>query len=126
MISGQFQYKRRTDNNWTSAGSSSITTVSGNFAYTYRIEDLSDTTAYDVRVILTDGLNQTFEFITTVGTANYPLMWGRHGSSFGRNFDNDLPYNVQVGNGGILTEGPITIGETTLTESQLIALKQLL
>lgn len=58
--------------------------------------------------------------IDTLGTANYPMMWGKHDASFGRGFNNDIPQSIQINQSGLI------IGDTVLTEADLIALKNLL
>ena len=120
QIFARYQYKERSSSQWVEAGAENIPAINNVFAGSYQMVSLSDTTSYDIKVILTDGLNQRYEFITTLGTANYPMMWGKHGASFGRSFNNDIPQSVQISQSGLI------IGDTVLTEADLIALKNLL
>lgn len=67
------------------------------------------TKTYYLKIIVTDSMGNISESKILVASENVPLSMGRHGSGVGVLFDNFKEENLQVGSGGIYSNGKITV-----------------
>ncbi|MGY4105142.1 hypothetical protein ACWOA0_05910 [Ignavigranum ruoffiae] len=109
QIQAKIEYQERGQSVWTVAGLQNIGVISNNYSSFFDIQDLSDSKSFNIRLTLTDGLGNQYKFTTTVGTASFPMTWGKHGAGVGVMFDKNNPAALQVGQGGIDSKGPIRI-----------------
>ena len=107
QITVKVEYQERGQTNWSLAGSNSIGVIANNYSSYFDIQDLSDSKSFNIRVTFTDGLGNTYPFETTVGTANFPVTFGKHGVGVGVMFDNNKNASLQVGERGALFTGNV-------------------
>lgn len=94
---------------WTETTPATNVTVSGtNFSLTktYATTVFDSTKSYDIRLTVT-GSSSSVAVQTVVGTESVPFSFGKHGAGAGTMFDNNLTHNLQIGTGGLVSQGPI-------------------
>lgn len=89
---------------WTVAKSATaITAATIDAIYTHALP-YSESSVYDVKVVLTDQFN-TAEYIDTMPTSEFPASFGKKGMGVGK--DTSDTYNLEVGLLGLSSDGPI-------------------
>ena len=133
----KIEYKLHTAQNWTT-GRSDL--VSGT-QYVFGGGNIALTSVYDCRVTITDALNNTATYEVSIQSVN-GVSFGLNGKCGGpvqyadrfqcdwnAQFDGETAFNNDVyvdGRFSIESGYTLSIGNTTLTEAQLIALKNLI
>ncbi len=100
-------------NTWTSVATGTTTVANGR--YTVAVTQTSGFTAssaYDLRIVVS-GTNTSATGDSVVGTEAVPMSFGKHGSGVGTMFDNSNSASLQVGSGGIDSDGPIRVNGVT-------------
>lgn len=87
-----------------------LATVLGNrFSINETIVGYDIDKSYEVRIIIADLISPNYDEVRRVGTGLKPIVAGDHGIAVGAYFDVDNPANLQVGSGGISSEGRVRV-----------------
>ena len=96
-------------NTWSSVATGNVTVSSGRYSITVtQTSGFTATSAYDLRLVVS-GLSTSATGNSVVGTEAVPISFGKHGSGVGTMFNNANTANLQVGTGGIDSEGPLNV-----------------
>lgn len=106
------EYKKKSDQNWISDIPRQVDKglTPGTWKLVTEKKNLSTNETFDFRLRLIDTKGFIVTAMQSLGTEYLPLDLGKFGIGVGRIFDNDTPVDLQVGKGGIDSEGPIKIG----------------
>ena len=104
----------RGKNSWSSVATGNVTVSNGRYSIAVtQTSGFTATSAYDLRLVVS-GTSTSATGTSVVGTEAVPISFGKHGSGVGTMFNNSNSASLQVGSGGIDSEGPITINGNTL------------
>ena len=99
----------RGKNTWSSVATGNVTVSSGRYSIAVtQTSGFTATSAYDLRLVVS-GTSTSATGNSVVGTEAVPISFGKHGSGVGTMFNNSNSASLQVGNGGINSEGPIRV-----------------
>ena len=97
----------RGKNTWSSVATGNVTVSSGRYSISVtQTSGFTATSAYDLRLVVS-GTSTSATGNSVVGTEAVPISFGKHGSGVGTMFNNSNSASLQVGNGGINSEGPL-------------------
>lgn len=100
----------RGKNTWSSVATGNVTVSSGRYSISVtQTSGFTATSAYDLRLVVS-GTSTSATGNSVVGTEAVPISFGKHGSGVGTMFNNSNTASLQVGSGGISSEGPIRVG----------------
>lgn len=110
------QYKKKSDKTWTSqAPSNTVLMQKSKWKIDSSISNIDSNSTYDFKLSVIDSKGYVIVATQSLGTEALPLELGKHGVAVGKSFDNSSPIDLQVGKGGIDSEGPIKIGGIPIT-----------
>lgn len=96
-------------NTWSSVATGNVTVSSGRYSIAVtQTSGFTATSAYDLRLVVS-GSSTSATGNSVVGTEAVPISFGKHGSGVGTMFNNSNSASLQVGNGGINSEGPVRV-----------------
>lgn len=96
-------------NTWSSVATGNVTVSSGRYSIAVtRTSGFTATSAYDLRLVVS-GTSTSATGNSVVGTEAVPISFGKHGSGVGTMFDNSNSASLQVGTGGIDSEGLLKV-----------------
>lgn len=106
------KYKEKSATTWTTLSSNVNTTVA-NGRYTISTKlgtttTFNKTKGYDLQLTVAGTASNAIAN-TVIGTEAVAISFGKHGSGVGMMFDNANTANLQVGTGGIDSEGPLKV-----------------
>ena len=97
----------RGKNTWSSVATGNVTVSSGRYSISVtQTSGFTATSAYDLRLVVS-GTSTSATGNSVVGTEAVPISFGKHGSGVGTMFNNSNSASLQVGSGGINSEGPL-------------------
>lgn len=85
------------------------------------ISNINSDKIYDFQAEIIDNATGIYNVKTTLGTEDIPLSLGSHGAGVGVYFDETTGVDLQVGDGGISTEGDIILKGISLSKSYTVA-----
>lgn len=99
----------RGKNTWSSVATGNVTVSSGRYSIAVtHTSGFTATSAYDLRLVVS-GTSTSATGNSVVGTEAVPISFGKHGSGVGTMFDNSNTASLQVGTGGIDSEGLLKV-----------------
>lgn len=105
------QYKKKSDKTWTSqAPSNTVLMQKSKWKIDSSVSNIDSSSTYDFKLSVIDSKGYVIVATQSLGTEALPLELGKHGIAVGKSFDNSSSIDLQVGKGGIDSEGPIKIG----------------
>lgn len=97
----------RGKNTWSSVATGNVTVSNGRYSIAVtQTSGFTATSAYDLRLVVS-GTSTSATGNSVVGTEAVPISFGKHGSGVGTMFNNSNSASLQVGTGGINSEGPL-------------------
>ena len=108
----------RGKNTWSSVATGNVTVSSGRYSIAItQTSGFIATSAYDLRLVVS-GTSTSATGNSVVGTEAVPISFGKHGSGVGTMFNNSDSANLQVGTGGIKSEGKIVENGIAVSEGR--------
>lgn len=105
------QYKKKSDKTWISqAPSNTVLMQKSKWKIDSSVSNIDSSSTYDFKLSVIDSKGYVIVATQSLGTEALPLELGKHGIAVGKSFDNSSSIDLQVGKGGIDSEGPIKIG----------------
>lgn len=99
----------RGKNTWSSVATGNVTVSNGRYSIAVtQTSGFTATSAYDLRLVVS-GTSTSATGNSVVGTEAVPMSFGKHGSGVGTMFDNSNSASLQVGTGGIDSEGLLKV-----------------
>lgn len=99
----------RGKNTWSSVTTGNVTVSSGKYSISVtQTSGFAVTSAYDLKLVVS-GTSTSATGASVLGTEAVPMSFGKHGSGVGTMFNNANTANLQVGTGGIDSEGPLNV-----------------
>ncbi|MFL2134945.1 hypothetical protein ACEN33_00750 [Ruoffia sp. FAM 24228] len=96
-------------NTWSSVATGNVTVSSGRYSIAVtQTSGFTATSAYDLRLVVS-GTSTSATGNSVVGTEAVPISFGKHGSGIGAMFDNSNSASLQVGSGGIDSDGRLNV-----------------
>lgn len=103
------QYKEKNVTSYNGLTSGKVTqSGTGGWLLSYEGGTLAANKSYDIRLTITDNQGRSISSFASISTESVPFSWGKHGMAVGDMFDNNVAANLQVGQNGIKSKGPIS------------------